>query len=133
MFMVYSKKIRDFPGGPVVKSPPANAEDSGSIPGRGAKIPHAWQPKDQNIKRSNIVANSIRNSKNDPHQKNHLISATDGILESCLKAVFTKSSHQPVGFCFPIELMDHIRIPPYYLSATFFLGGFILLFALPGS
>ena len=89
MFMVYSKKIRDFPGGPVVKSPPANAEDSGSIPGRGAKIPHAWQPKDQNIKRSNIVANSIRNSKNDPHQKNHLISATDGILESCLKAVFT--------------------------------------------
>ena len=59
MFMVYSKKIRDFPGGPVVKSPPANAEDSGSIPGRGAKIPHAWQPKDQNIKRSNIVANSI--------------------------------------------------------------------------
>ena len=50
MFMVYSKKIRDFPGGPVVKSPPANAEDSGSIPGQGAKIPHAWQPKDQNIK-----------------------------------------------------------------------------------
>ena len=25
----------DFPGGPVVKNPPANAGDTGSIPGRG--------------------------------------------------------------------------------------------------
>ena len=34
-------EIRDFPGGPVVKNPPSNAGDAGSIPGRGAKIPHA--------------------------------------------------------------------------------------------
>ena len=35
---------RDFPGGPVVKNPPSNAGDAGSIPGRGTKIPHAtWQ------------------------------------------------------------------------------------------
>ena len=32
---------RDFPGGPVVKNPPSNAGDVGSIPGRGTKIPHA--------------------------------------------------------------------------------------------
>ncbi|XP_055441260.1 uncharacterized protein LOC129655187 isoform X2 [Bubalus kerabau] len=32
---------RDFPGGPVVKNPPCNAGDQGSIPGRGTKIPHA--------------------------------------------------------------------------------------------
>ena len=32
---------RDFPGGPVVKNPPSNARDVGSIPGRGTKIPHA--------------------------------------------------------------------------------------------
>ena len=31
----------DFPGGPVVKNLPSNAEDVGSIPGRGTKIPHA--------------------------------------------------------------------------------------------
>ena len=31
----------DFPGGPVLKSPPCNAGDTGSIPGRGTKIPHA--------------------------------------------------------------------------------------------
>ena len=32
---------RDLPGGPVVKNPPSNAGDAGSIPGRGTKIPHA--------------------------------------------------------------------------------------------
>ena len=30
----------DFPGVPVVKNPPFNAEDTGSIPGRGTKTPH---------------------------------------------------------------------------------------------
>ena len=45
MFLVYSKKVRDFPGGPVIKNLPANIGDSGSIPGWGAKIPHTWQPK----------------------------------------------------------------------------------------
>ena len=33
--------IGDFPGGPVVKNTPSNAGDTGSIPGRGTKIPHA--------------------------------------------------------------------------------------------
>ena len=30
-----------FPGGSVVKNPPSNAGDAGSVPGRGTKIPHA--------------------------------------------------------------------------------------------
>ena len=34
-------KFWDFPGGPVVKNPPSNAGDAGSIPGQGPKIPHA--------------------------------------------------------------------------------------------
>ena len=29
------EKEEDFPGGPVVKNPPANAGDTGSIPGLG--------------------------------------------------------------------------------------------------
>ena len=38
----FKKSIyRDFPGGPVVKNPPSNAGDAGSIPGRGTKIPCA--------------------------------------------------------------------------------------------
>ena len=35
------KSSWDFPGGPVVKNPPSNAGDVGSIPGWGTKIPHA--------------------------------------------------------------------------------------------
>ena len=44
------KWARDFPGGPVVNTQPSNARGAGSIPGQGAKIPHASQPKNQNIK-----------------------------------------------------------------------------------
>ena len=32
---------RDFPGGPVIENLPSNAGDTGPIPGRGTKIPHA--------------------------------------------------------------------------------------------
>ena len=33
--------------GPVVETSPSNAESAGSIPGQGAEIPHASQPKNQ--------------------------------------------------------------------------------------
>ena len=33
--------LRDFPGGPVVKNLPCNAEVVGSLLGQGTKIPHA--------------------------------------------------------------------------------------------
>ena len=33
--------LRDFPGGPVVKNPPSNTGDAGSIPGWGTQIPQA--------------------------------------------------------------------------------------------
>ena len=35
------KRDVGLPGGPVVKNPPSNAGDTGSIPGRGTKILHA--------------------------------------------------------------------------------------------
>lgn len=37
----------DFPGGPVINNLPSHAEDAGSIPVQGAKIPHCYtaQPK----------------------------------------------------------------------------------------
>ena len=34
----------------MVKTSPSYAGGAGSIPGQGAKIPHALQPKNQNIK-----------------------------------------------------------------------------------
>ena len=33
--------MQDLPGSPVVKNPPSNAGDTGSIPGQGTKIPHS--------------------------------------------------------------------------------------------
>ena len=41
IFMDYKLSLRNFLGGPVVKSPPCNAAYLGSIPGQGTKIPHA--------------------------------------------------------------------------------------------
>ena len=45
----------------MVKTSPSNAGGVCSIPGQGAKIPHASQPKNQNVKqnKSNTVKNSI--------------------------------------------------------------------------
>ena len=39
----YIKKytLRDFPGGPGVKNPPSDAQDTGLIPVLGTKIPYA--------------------------------------------------------------------------------------------
>ena len=34
-------KIRDFPGGPMVKNLPCNSGDMGSVPGGETKIPQA--------------------------------------------------------------------------------------------
>ena len=41
---------RDFPWQSSVRNLPSNAEDAGSFPGKGAKIPHATRSKHQNIK-----------------------------------------------------------------------------------
>ena len=48
---------QDFPGGPVVKNPPSNAGDVGSILGQGTKIPHALE--------------QLRPDAAPPPQKNH--------------------------------------------------------------
>ena len=60
---------RDFPGGPVVKTSPSNAGGAGSIPGRGAKIPHASQPKNQNIKQKQYCNRFNKDFKSGPHLK----------------------------------------------------------------
>ena len=60
----------DFPGGPVVKTSPSNAEGMGSIPGQGAKIPHASQPKKQNIKQKQHYNKFNKDFEDGPHQNN---------------------------------------------------------------
>ena len=61
--------IRDFPGGPVVKTSSSNARGEGSIPGWGARIPHASRPKNQNIKQKQYCNKFNKDFKNGPHQK----------------------------------------------------------------
>ena len=41
----------------------------GSIPGQGAKIPHASWPKNQNIKQKQYCNKFNKDFKNGPHQK----------------------------------------------------------------
>ena len=60
----------DFPGGPVIKTSPSNAGGAGSIPGQGAKIPHASWPKNQNRKQKQHCNKFNKDFKNGPQQKN---------------------------------------------------------------
>ena len=53
----------------MVKTSPSSAGGAGSIPGRGAKIPHASQPKNQNIKQKHHCKKFNKDLKNGPHPK----------------------------------------------------------------
>ena len=65
--------MRDFPGGPVVKTLPSSARGVGLIPGWGAKIPHVSSPKDQNIRQKQYCNKFNKDlKKNGPHQKKNL-------------------------------------------------------------
>ena len=61
---------RDFPGGPVVKTSPSDAGGEGLIPGRGAEIPHASWPKNQNIKQKQCGNKFNKDFKKMVHIKN---------------------------------------------------------------
>ena len=49
------KSIRDFPGGPVVKTSPSSAGGVGLIPSWGVKIPQASRPRKPNHKMEAIL------------------------------------------------------------------------------
>ena len=53
----------------VVKTLPSNAGAASSIPVAGAKIPHASQPKNQNIKQKEYWNKCNKVFKSGPHQK----------------------------------------------------------------
>ena len=68
--MFTREKDRDFPSGPVFKTSPFHAGDVGSIPGRGADIPHASWPKNQSIKQKQYYNKFSKDFKSGPHQTN---------------------------------------------------------------
>ena len=53
----------------MVETSPSNAGDAGSIPGWVAEIPHASQPKSQNIKQKQDCGKFNEDFKSGPHQK----------------------------------------------------------------
>ena len=53
----------------MVKTSPSNAGGADSVPGRGAKVPHAWGPKTQNLKHKHCCNKFSKDFKNGPHQK----------------------------------------------------------------
>ena len=55
---------RDFPGGPVVRTSPSNAESVGSISGQGAKTPHASRQK---TKQKQYCNEFNKDFQNEPH------------------------------------------------------------------
>ena len=59
----------DFPGGPVVNTLPSSEAGAGLIPGRGAEIPHASWPKNQNMKQKQYCNKFSKDLKNGPHPK----------------------------------------------------------------
>ena len=65
---VFKIDNQGLPGRPVVETSPSNAGGVGSIPGWGAKISHALQPKNQNIKRKQYCNKFNKDFKNGPHQ-----------------------------------------------------------------
>ena len=57
----------DFPGGPVVGTLPSSAGGVGSIPGQGARIPHASGSRDHSINWKQSHSKINKHFKNGPH------------------------------------------------------------------
>lgn len=66
--MVKKMRFRDFPGGPVAKTPSSNAAGAGLIPVGWARSPQCLVPKMSKQKTENVT-NSVTTLKNDPHPK----------------------------------------------------------------
>ena len=74
----------DFSDGPVVKTSASNAGDIGLIPGRGAKIPHALWPRNQNIKQKRYCDKFNKDLKK---KKRHILIYIGG-REGCKQLLY---------------------------------------------
>ena len=90
--MILKKWGGDFPGGPMVKISPSNGGGASSIPGRGAKIPRALRPKNQNIKQKQYCNKFNKDFKNSPPQKKIFKKFKRGEGECNNKVSFTSES-----------------------------------------
>ena len=63
------KYHRDFAGGPGDKTLTSKAGWSGLIAGWGTKVPHASEPKNQNVQWEQYCTKFGKDFKNGPHKK----------------------------------------------------------------
>ena len=67
----------EFPGSPVVRTSPSSVcGDADLTPGWGARIPHASEPKKQNIKQKQYCNKFNKDFKNGLHQRKNLKNKT---------------------------------------------------------
>ena len=64
----------------------------GSIPGQGAKIPHALRPKSQNIEQKQYCNKFNKDFKNGPHQKHKKIIRSCCCCCCCIASVVSNSA-----------------------------------------
>ena len=72
----------------MVKTSPSYAGGPCSIPGWGAKIPHASRLENQNIKQSNIVTNSIKTLRTVHIKKKKILKKKKRSCSSFLQRLF---------------------------------------------
>ena len=78
----------DFPWPSSVRNLPSNARDVGSIPGQGAKIPHARRSKYQNIKQKQCF-NKTPPIRATPHRREESTQLLQDIQETNLPRELT--------------------------------------------
>ena len=113
---------RDSPGGPAVETSSSSAGGAGLIPGQGARIPHASQPKTQNMKQKQYFNKFCKDFKKSSHQlkkkkkkkESHLVPASKGVrllpdlvLESSSasrdKRTTRRKGWSPVGLAWEVD------------------------------
>lgn len=96
--------FRNFPGGPVIKTPIFHCREYEFDPGWGVKIPEAsWQKKKKH-KTSNILTNSI-NFFNGPHQKKNLKKNTICHFKICKHSRFSSRNYTKFVAVFKFVLL----------------------------
>ena len=115
-------------GDPVVKTLPSNTGDSSSIPGWGAKIPHASRLKNQNIKQKQCCKILNKDFKNGPHQKIYHIKKICHDITTC-----PKGGNQPLSGSWFHETISLLESPGTHLDGLLCVLDVGLLFLHAGS
>ena len=110
----------DVPGGPVVKSPPCNARDTGLILGQGAKFPHAMgqlSPQATTSEDYMLQSRAHAPQQGQHSQKNKQTKCLSTAKEFILATVILEAREQSKSIYTQVKTKSHtkdqIPIPPF--------------------